>query len=200
MGKIVAVENISLDGVMQAPGRPDEDTRNGFDKGGWMMAAQAEDPGAMEASMGAAVGPPAAMLFGRFTYEDLVGYWLSTDQPNPFTEILRNTEKYVATRTRPDPLPFPNSTALRGDDVIEQVAAIRDRHDGEIIVLGSGDLVRQLAAAGLVDSYILTVIPVVLGSGTKLFADTYTRFAPARPYAGRTGIVVHRLDVMRDGA
>ena len=112
MSKLVVVENLSLDGVMQAPGRPDEDTRSGFDRGGWAAQALAKDPEAAQASM-AGQGQTAAMLFGRRTYEDVVGHWLSTPEPNPFTEILKKTPKYVASRTLTQPLPHPNSTLLK---------------------------------------------------------------------------------------
>ena len=130
MRTLVVVENLSLDGVMQAPGRPD-------------------DPEVVQASMGD-TDSGAEMLFGRRTYIDLVGHWLSTPDPNPFTEILRTTQKYVASRTLTEPLPHPASTLLDGD-AVEVVRALRADGDGELVVLGSGDLVRQLAAAGLVD-------------------------------------------------
>jgi dihydrofolate reductase len=96
-------------------------------------------------------GSGAEMLFGRRTYLDLLGHWLSTPDPNPFTEILRTTQKYVASRTLTEPLPHPASTLLDGD-AGGAVRALRADVDSELVVLGSGDLVRQLAAAGLVDT------------------------------------------------
>src|SRR6476619_3574987 len=113
MGKLTAVEYLSLDGVMQSPGRPDEDTRGGFDLGGWAGAALASDPAAARASMGAG-GGTTAMLFGHRTYDDLVGHWLSTTEPNPFTQILRDTPKHVASRDPDAVLPHTNSTLLPG--------------------------------------------------------------------------------------
>lgn len=112
-------------------------------------------------------GGMAAPLFGHRTYDDLVGHWLSTTEPNPFTEILRETPKYVASRDPGAVLPHPHSALLRGDAVA--VGDLKDLLDGDIVVLGSGDLVRQLAAAGLVDEYVITTIPVVLGAGTRLW-------------------------------
>src|SRR5689334_1821444 len=117
MRSLVVVENVSLDGVMQAPGRPDEDERGGFRYGGWAGALLARDPEAVQAGMGGGGGGSAEMLFGRRTYLDVVGHWLSTPDPNPFTEILRDTTKHVATRTLTDPLPHPNSVRLEGDAV-----------------------------------------------------------------------------------
>ena len=194
MRSVVAVENISLDGVMQGPGRPDEDDRGGFPYGGWAAEILSRDPQAVQAGM-AGTGASAEMLFGRRTYLDLVGHWLSTPDPNPFTEILRNTTKYVASRTLTDPLPHPNSVRLDGD-AVEAVRALKADGDGDLIVLGSGDLVRQLAAAGLVDEYRLTVLPVVLGAGTHLFGDTHTELEPVSGQAFPSGIFVGRFRVV----
>ncbi|HEU4332105.1 MAG TPA: dihydrofolate reductase family protein [Lapillicoccus sp.] len=195
MRSLVVVENVSLDGVMQAPGRPDEDERGGFRYGGWAGELLARDPAAVQASMGSP-GGSTEMLFGRVTYLDLVGHWLTTPDPNPFTEILRTTTKYVATRTITDPLPHPNSVRLEGD-AVEAVRALKAEGDGELVVLGSGDLVRQLAAAGLVDVYQLTVLPVVLGAGTRLFGDTHTKLEPLSSQAFPSGIFVGRFRVVR---
>jgi len=193
MSKLVVVENLSLDGVMQAPGRPDEDTRGGFDRGGWAVQALAKDPEAAQASM-AGQAQTGAMLFGRRTYEDVVGHWLSTPEPNPFTEILEKTPKYVASRTLTEPLPYPNSTLLKGD-AIDQVASLKQESGQDVVVLGSGVLVRDLAAAGLIDEYVLTTIPVVLGSGTRLFGNTYIRLEVVNSVTTSSGIVVARLRV-----
>jgi dihydrofolate reductase len=195
MRSLVVVENVSLDGVMQAPGRPDEDDRDGFRYGGWAGELLARDPGAVQASMRTGSGT-AEMLFGRRTYLDVVGHWLSSPEPNPFTEILRNATKYVATRTLADPLPYPNSVRLEGD-AVEAVRTLKASGDGDLVVLGSGDLVRQLAAAGLVDVYQLTVLPVVIGEGTRLFGDTHTEMRAIWSQAFPSGIFVGRFQVVR---
>ena len=195
MRSLVVVENVSLDGVMQAPGRPDEDERGGFRYGGWAGELLARDPEAVQASMGSP-GGSTEMLFGRVTYLDLVGHWLSTPDPNPFTEILRTTTKYVASRTLTEPLAHPNSVLLNGD-AVEAVGELKAEGDGDLVVLGSGDLVRQLAAAGLVDVYQLTVLPVVLGEGTRLFGDTHTDLEPISSQAFPSGIFVGRFRVVR---
>jgi dihydrofolate reductase len=193
MSKLVVVENVSLDGVMQAPGRPDEDIGGGFDRGGWATQALEKDPEAAQASM-AGQAETGALLFGRRTYEDVVGHWLSTSEPNPFTEILEKTPKYVASRTLTEPLPHPNSTLLKGD-AINEISALKQESDKDIAVLGSGVLVRDLAATGLIDEYILTIIPVVLGSGTRLFGDTYIPLQVANSVTTSSGIVVATLRV-----
>ena len=195
MGTLIAVENVSLDGVMQSPGRPDEDTRNGFDRGGWASELLMADPAAAQAAM-SGQGTTSAMLFGRRTYDDLVGYWLATDQPNPFTEILRNTPKYVVTSN--PALEHPNSYALDGS-VVDAVTRLTNEIDGEIVILGSGQLVRALAAAALIDRYILTVLPVVLGSGTRLFSDTPASLTVAKSFTSESGIVVATYEVTGRG-
>jgi dihydrofolate reductase len=191
MAKIVAVENISLDGVMQSPGRPDEDTRGGFDRGGWASQLLAADPEAAMAAM-SGQGRTAAMLFGHRTYLDLVGHWLGTDEPNPFTEILRATPKYVASRSASTLLEHPNSELLTPDadgDAVASVRALKATLEGDVVVLGSGELVRSLAAAGLVDEYLLTILPVVLGRGARLF-DGYAPLEVRSSWTSTTGIVV----------
>jgi len=194
MRTLVVVENVSLDGVMQAPGRPDEDDRGGFAYGGWASDILAREPEAVQASRGD-TSASAEMLFGRRTYLDLVGHWLSTPDPNPFTEILRNTTKYVASRSLSEPLPHPNSTLLEGD-AVRAVGTLKETGDGDIVVLGSGDFVRQLAEAGLVDVYQLTVLPVVLGTGIRLFGDTHTNLEAVKSSAFPSGIFVARYRVV----
>jgi len=193
MRTLIAVENLTLDGVMQSPGRPDEDTRNGFDRGGWATELLMKDQQAAMAAM-SGQGATTGMLFGRRTYDDLVGFWLSNPDPNPFTEILRNTPKHVAT-SNPE-LPHPNSFAIEGDPVAA-VTELKASGEGELVILGSGMLVRTLAAAGLIDRYVLTILPVVLGSGTRFFGDTYAPMTVASTFVSPTGIVVATYEVTR---
>jgi dihydrofolate reductase len=190
---LVVVENVSLDGVMQSPGRRDEDTRDGFDLGGWASEHLANDPEAVQASM-AGQANTTALLFGRRTYLDLVGHWLSTEEPNPFTEVLTATPKYVVSRTAGIDLPHPNSTLLVGE-AIDTVAELKTRGDGDLVVLGSGELVRVLAAAGLIDRYRLTTIPVVLGRGTRLFENTYADLVVESSVTSPAGTVVATYQV-----
>lgn len=193
MRAVVVVENLSLDGVMQSPASPEEDPSGGFTAGGWAVAPLAADPAAAQASF-RGNEEVTALLFGRRTYDQLVGYWLSTAEPNPFTEVLRATPKHVATRSGA-PLPHPSSTALEGD-AVDAVRRLKAEGDGRVVVLGSGDLVRQLLAAGLVDELVLTVVPVVVGSGRRLFGDTPLRLQVRRHEAFPSGITVTRWAVL----
>ena len=111
MRKIVATNSLTLDGVMQAPGRPDEDRRGGFEHGGW---ARAYNDAVMMKAMGEGMAQGADLLFGRRTYEDFFAVWPGR-KDNPFTAVLDNSQKYVASRTLREPLPWQNSTLLAGD-------------------------------------------------------------------------------------
>jgi dihydrofolate reductase len=163
---IVVFESVTLDGVMQAPGRPDEDTRGGFAHGGW-AAPYADELMGRQAAEGMAT--TGGILLGRRTYEDFYGFW--PKQPdNPFTEALNSLQKYVVSRTMEEPLPWQNSTLLRGDPG-ETVAALKEQPGKDLLVLGSGELVRTLTANGLVDRYVLLIHPLVLGSGHRLFPE-----------------------------
>jgi len=194
MRQLLVIENISLDGVMQAPGRADEDPRGGFRHGGWAAERLSRDPAAVRASI-EGQGNTSALVFGRYTYLDLVGHWLST-APNPFADILAKTPKYVASTTLTDPLPHPNSHLL-GPDAVESVGRLKEEGSGDLVVLGSGSLVQQLAAAGLVDSYQLTILPVVIGSGTRLFVDTFADLEVVSTLTTSTGITVGSYRVVR---
>ncbi|WP_150306917.1 dihydrofolate reductase family protein [Planctomonas psychrotolerans] len=195
MGDLVAVEYVSLDGVMQAPGAPDEDPRGGFEHGGWATTRFAADPVAMQASM-EGHSDTAALLFGRRTYDQLVGHWLNAPQPNPFADVLRKTPKYVASRTRA-PLTHPHSFLL-GENTLESVASLTKESAGDVVLLGSGMLVRDLAAAGLVDRYLLSILPVVLGTGTRLFGDTFAPMEVVSSTISPTGTVVATYRVVRE--
>ncbi|MET1072168.1 MAG: dihydrofolate reductase family protein [Umezawaea sp.] len=167
MARIVVIENVSLDGVAQAPGRPDEDTRGGFGHGGW--AGPYADGTAM-AKMGEGMARTTAMLFGRRTYEDFFGYWPKQTDGNPFTPVLDNATKHVASRTLEEPLPWRNSVLLAGE-AADTAAVLKEELDGDVVVLGSLELVRSLAAAGLVDEYLLLIHPILLGTGKRLFPE-----------------------------
>lgn len=167
MGRIITFTSVSLDGVMQAPGRPDEDRRGGFEHGGW--AAPYQDP-VMAEEAGKGMARRGALLFGRRTYEDFFSVWPSMPQPNPFTDVLNNTQKWVASRTLHEPLPWQNSTLLAGE-VPQAVAHLKDEVDGDITILGSGELIRSLLPHGVIDEHVLMIYPLVLGSGRRLFPD-----------------------------
>jgi dihydrofolate reductase len=165
--RVVVTNSLTLDGVMQAPGRPDEDLRGGFAHGGW---ARPYNDAVMGSRMGQGMARTGALLFGRRTYQDFATVWPHAPEPNPFTELLNNTQKYVASRTLDEPLPWINSTLLKGD-AADAVARLKDEPGTDIAVLGSGTLVRSLMRHDLVDEYVLLIHPLVLGSGRRLFTD-----------------------------
>jgi dihydrofolate reductase len=186
VSRIVAFESVTLDGVMQAPGRADEDRRGGFEHGGW--ATPYADPMMWEHMSS---GGGGALLFGRRTYEDFFAVW--PDQPdNPFTPVLNATLKHVASRTLSEPLPWEHSHLLRGD-AVDAVAGLREQPgEDDVMILGSGELVRSLLPHRLIDEFVLLIHPLVLGSGTRLFGDG----APTSPFrlveskATTTGVII----------
>jgi dihydrofolate reductase len=165
MSKVTVVNHLTLDGVMQAPSGADEDRRGGFRHGGWAVPYRDEVMGrVMGEHMAAASG--GALLFGRRTYEHMASFWPHQTDGNPFTEVLNARQKYVASNTLSEPLGWQNSTLLSGDAVTAVPGLETD-----LAVLGSGRLVQSLLAADLVDELLLTIHPVVLGSGQRLFPD-----------------------------
>jgi dihydrofolate reductase len=163
---ISATLNISMDGVIQAPGRPDEDTRGGFDRGGWAMPYNDE---VMAQRMGEGMAASGAMLFGRRTYEDFYGYWpQQTD--NPFTPYLNQATKYVVSSTLSEPLPWENSILLPGDPAVT-VGELKGHLGPDLAIIGNAQLVRSLLAASLIDRYVLLIYPLVLGQGRRLFDE-----------------------------
>lgn len=187
MGKIIVTNNLTLDGVMQGPGRPDEDTRGGFTHGGW--SGPYNDEGKLR-KMGEGMQRTSAMLFGRRTYEDFAAIWPHAPQPNPFTERLNNTPKFVVSNTLSEPLPWVNSTLLRGE-AVESVAKLKREFDGDIAMLGSGVLGQALMAAGLIDEFVLVIHPLVLGSGRRMFAgDTFAKLRLVDSVTTDAGLII----------
>jgi dihydrofolate reductase len=166
MAKLVVINNLTLDGVMQAPGRHDEDLRGGFEHGGWAVPYHDEVMGRVMGERMARGGP---LLLGRRTYEDFAGFW-PKQKDNPYTEVLNNVQKYVASTTLTEPLPWSNSTLLRGD-AAEAVAKLKEESGKDIGVLGSGQLIQSLMRHDLVDEYVLLIHPLLVGSGRRLFPD-----------------------------
>ncbi|MET8837467.1 dihydrofolate reductase family protein [Micromonospora sp. NPDC004540] len=191
MRKIIVTENVSLDGVMQAPGRPDEDTRDGFTRGGW--AIPFNDP-VMGRKMGEGMASTGALLLGRRTWADFAGYW-PRQTGNPFTPVLDALPKHVASTTLDEPLPWVNSHLLKGD-VIEAVRELKAQPGPDIAVLGSGELVRSLRRHGLVDAYVLLIHPVVLGGGRRLFdpGDEPGALRLTDSVTTTTGVVIARYE------
>lgn len=166
MSKVVVNMSLSLDGVMQAPGRADEDTRDGFQHGGWALPYFDPIMGSAAAE-GMATEP--ALLLGRRTYEDFYAVWPNRTD-NPFTEWLNKARKYVASTTLKEPLPWSNSILLAGD-AAAAVASLKEQSGKDLLIFGSGVLIQSLMRHNLIDEYVLQIHPLVLGSGRRLFSD-----------------------------
>jgi dihydrofolate reductase len=164
--RVVVFMSVTLDGVIQAPARPDEDVRGGFEHGGWAVPYADEVMGKVA---GEGMAKPGSLLLGRRTYEDFFTVWPNRTD-NPYTEVLNNRTKYVASRTLQEPLPWKNSTLLKGD-AAEAVASLKKEPGGDLMVIGSGELVQSLMRSNLIDEYILLITPLVLGSGRRLFTE-----------------------------
>ncbi len=165
MGRITVLNHLTLDGVMQAPGRPDEDRRGGFELGGW-----ARPRGDAIGEVTGGIFDAGALLLGRRTYEDFAAYWPNQPEPNPFTELLNASRKYVASNTLEEPLAWRNSTLLKGD-AAEAVTRLKEQPGNDLLVMGSGELVQSLMRHNLIDEFVLMIHPLVLGTGRRLFTD-----------------------------
>lgn len=193
MGKIIVMNAVTLDGVMQGPGRPDEDTRDGFAHGGWGVPYGDE---ATVAQMGERMGGDRAFLFGRRTYEQLLTSWNA--RGGPFKDALNDTRKYVASSNSATTLDWPNSTLLHGD-VPAAVAEIKDSAATNLVIMGSGVLIASLMAADAIDEYLLIIAPLVLGIGRRLFPEgVRTRLRLTESVATSKGVVLATYEPARD--
>jgi dihydrofolate reductase len=168
MRQLSVIEFVTLDGVMQGLGSPDEDRDGGFEHGGWAApyGDQIQQAAALEGMQ-----TTTAYLFGRRTYEKMLDFWPQQPDANPMAAHLNATPKYVATRTLEDAqLTWANAKVLQGD-LEAGVRALKAEGDGSIAVLGSGVLVQELAALGLVDGYRLFLHPLLMGTGKRLFRE-----------------------------
>jgi dihydrofolate reductase len=169
MRKLIVAEFISLDGVIQAPGGPDEDTSGEFRFGGWQAPYNDEAIGHAVMDL---FSQPFELLLGRRTYDIWAAYWprIGADSPgDPIAGPFNSVRKHVATH-RPDTLDWHNSHALDGD-IVNAVRALKREDGGYLLTHGSGDMLRQLLAAGLVDELRLLIYPILLGHGKRLFGD-----------------------------
>lgn len=167
MSQVIVINSVTLDGVMQGPGRPEEDTRGGFTLGGW-AADTMNDEVQTEVNNRVVEAGGLRLLLGRRSYEGMLGYWNSQD--HPFKEGLNNAPKYVASTTMRDPAPFPNTTLLTGD-VPGAVSALKQQPSNDLVVMGSGGLIQTLMHHDLIDEYMLVIHPRVLGAGRRMFPD-----------------------------
>lgn len=168
--RIVAIEHLSLDGVYQAPARPDEDTRNHFKQGGWAMAGNHPS---MQEFMGRYMTGGWSLLAGRTTYEDLFEGWAVRQPSSPMTQALANVQKFVVSHNPHYPLAWTHSTLLAGDPV-NAIVRLKKEHGKTLVIFGSGVLVRSLMKQGLIDEFLLMIHPLVLGSGYRFFDEGVT--------------------------
>ena len=194
--RIVVINHLTLDGVMQGPGRADEDTRDGFDRGGWSPPYGDEVMGRFLGERMRRSG--GALLFGRRTYQDLLGYWNTQDE-SPFRPALNDAQKFVASTTLREPLPWPNSALLEGD-VPAAVRELRGATGGDLTIMGSGELIRSLIPHYLIDEYLLMIHPLVLGSGHRLFDEngSISRLELLDSTTTTTGVVIATYGTSRD--
>ena len=167
MRKIVVAEFVSLDGVMQAPGGADEDTEGGFAHGGWTAPYWHDDIGA---HFFEAMSQSDALLLGRKTWQIHGGAFEPMAAGDPFGDVMNTMPKYVVSSTLTDP-EWTNTTVLSGE-VPQEVAKLKEQHDGDVVVHGSRQLAQTLLENDLVDELRLMVFPVVLGKGKRLFGET----------------------------
>ena len=188
MRRIIVNDSVTLDGVMQAPGRPDEDRRGGFAHGGW-AGPYFDEVMAREAGSGMDKG--SAFLLGRRTYEDFAAVWPTMPADNMFTKVLNESPKYVASRTLEEPLAWQNSHRLHGD-VVEAVRDLKAGDGPDLVVLGSGELIRSLLPHGLIDEVRLLIHPLVLGTGIRLFeaGTSLSTFTLVDSKPTTTGVII----------
>jgi dihydrofolate reductase len=188
MRSITVTMWVTLDGVVQGLGRPDEDTRGGFTHGGWGLRYNDE---VMGREMASAMTTPGDLLFGRRTWQDFITAWGRSTDGNPVTKHMNAATKYVVSRTLEDAQAWQNSILLRGD-AVEAVADLKAQPGRDLSVIGSASLVHDLHAAGLIDRYTLLIHPLTLGTGTRLFEGPapLTEFDLTGSVTTTTGVII----------
>ena len=162
MRELVVNTFITVDGVMQAPGGPEEDPSGGFEHGGWSFGYWDEG---MQKTMGESMAKPFDLVLGRKTYDIFAAHWPHSDEPG--AEALNGAAKHVASRTLTE-VEWQNSTLIEGD-VVEGVRALKEQDGPELQVHGSANLLQTLIAGGVIDEFRMWIFPVVLGTGKRLF-------------------------------
>ena len=165
MRKLLAITQLTLDGIMQAPGGPEEDPRNGFTHGGWAMTFIDEAAGQVIDEI---ISGEFEMLLGRRTYDIFAGYWPKHDD-NPIGKAFNKATKYVVTHL-PDRLEWKNSQRISGD-IVDEIRRLKASDGPELHVWGSGQLLQTLIGADLIDEYQFWIFPVVIGEGKRLFGN-----------------------------
>ena len=168
MRKIVAQEFLTADGIMQAPGGPEEDPSDGFPYGGWQREVETDEDQFQKLADG--ITDADGYLLGRRTYDIFAGFWPNQTADFSFAEPLNTRPKYIASRTLAEPLSWQNSSLIKGD-VVEGVRELKTQGDGQITVIGSGGLVQTLLEHDLIDELSLFVSPLVLATGKRVFRE-----------------------------
>lgn len=192
MRKLIVAAFISLDGVIQAPGGPEEDTSGGFRLGGWIVPYADDVTGQTVQDL---FSQPFELLLGRRTYDIFSAYWPrvpADSHSRALADVLNGAPKHVATH-RPDTIDWQNSHALEGD-LADAIRVLKRQDGAHLLTQGSGDMVRQLLAAGLVDELRLMVFPLVLGHGKRLFGDNAqaSAFTLAHSTSTPSGVLITR--------
>jgi dihydrofolate reductase len=192
MRKLVVTEFLTLDGVYQSPGDPDEDRDGGFEFGGWQLPYFDDDLGAF-ASHGIAAN--GGYLFGRRTYEIFAAFWPTQPDTDMFAKTLNGLPKYVASTTLREPLGWQHADLLKGD-IPTAVRKLKQGTGKNVTVLGSGRLVQTLLANDLVDELELMIHPLIVGSGKRLFPDrsALSKFRVVESSTSSTGVLIVRYE------
>jgi dihydrofolate reductase len=167
MRKVIVSEFLTLDGVMQAPGLPDEDRSGGFEHGGWQLPLMDDEAGAVVME---GLNSTGGLLLGRVTYEIFAGYWPNAPADDPLAKTLNEMPKHVVSTTLQEPLAWNNSHLIK-DDVPREITKLKQGAGGDLRVIGSGQLVQTLIQHDLVDQFDLLIYGIVLGSGKRLFRE-----------------------------
>jgi dihydrofolate reductase len=165
MRDLIVLSFVTLDGVVQSPGGPEEDPSDGFDRGGWMVGYWDDE---ISAAMGESMAPPFDLVLGRKTYEIFAAHWPHTDDPG--AEELNSATKHVASSTLTE-LEWENSRLIEGDHVAAGLRALKQEDGPELQVHGSANLIQTLLEHRLIDEFRLKIAPLVLGTGKRLFGD-----------------------------
>jgi dihydrofolate reductase len=192
MRRIIPATLVSLDGVMQAPGGPEEDPTGGFKFGGWTAPHFDE---ALGAAMGEIFDKPFDLLLGRKTYDIFAAHWPYVGADDPIAASFNKIAKYVATRTPDRSLTWNNSRTL-GPDIVASLKALKREDGPDLLIQGSSDLIQTLLANGLIDEFNLLIFPLVLGKGKKLFGPgaqpSSLRLISSKTYP--TGVIVAKYE------
>lgn len=185
---LTVISGITLDGVVQAPGLPDEDTRDGFTHGGWGVPYGDDAQNAAWGEVIARATAGGGFLLGRRTYLNFIEAWPKRAPDHRYTKTLTDTPKYVASTTLTEPLPWENSILLT--DPVQQVPGLKREKD--LVIMGSGTLVRSLMQAELIDEFLLTIAPLVLGEGHRLFSERgpYAALTLVEAKPSTTGVII----------